>query len=476
VHNFPHNIDQCLVLAQSEFVGNFDTIPRETGDFLAKGPAWVDELRKANENDSSILDKLRGDPRVHCGMSGGAHDVLISERSATWPECVGWARRKFESYFSHRIAQLLFNFPPDATTSQGVPFWSPPKRLPKPLAFDASDPLHMQFVMAAANLRAFMLGVTPPADCRDPAALAATLAAGTPAVAVHSFTPALDASIETDNKEEDAKRKAAAAAASKPEGEQIREVLGELEQARAALPPGFALHPNEFEKDDDTNFHMDFISAFGNLRARNYGIEEIDKFAAKLKAGRIIPAIATTTAMATGFVCLELYKHLAERPLTSRRNLFANLALPGPLIMLSEPMPCPKIKSGARFDPDMYMDVDEVAYPEGHTLWDKLIVPGASNLTLGGFIELFKRDHKLVLQELMFTVGDKSQMVYSVTLSQLAEANEANLPRSLVELIAQSTGKPIPPTTAFYPLDDIVFQTVDGDDVKCASVVLQLDW
>jgi hypothetical protein len=100
-------------------------------------------------------------------------------------------------------------------------------------------------------------------------------------------------------------------------------------------------------KDDDANFHMDFISAFGNLRARNYGIEEIDKFAAKLKAGRIIPAIATTTAMATGFVCLELYKHLAGRPLTARRNLFANLALPGPLLMLSEPMPCPKIKSGA---------------------------------------------------------------------------------------------------------------------------------
>ena len=124
-------------------------------------------------------------------------------------------------------------------------------------------------------------------------------------------------------------------------------MLAQLEAARAALPAGFAPKPNEFEKDDDTNFHMDFISAFGNLRARNYGIEEIDKFAAKLKAGRIIPAIATTTAMATGFVCLELYKHLAGRPLTARRNLFANLALPGPLLMLSEPMPCPKIKSGA---------------------------------------------------------------------------------------------------------------------------------
>ena len=169
---------------------------------------------------------------------------------------------------------------------------------------------------------------------------------------------------------------------------------------------------------------MDFISAFGNLRARNYGIEEIDKFAAKLKAGRIIPAIATTTAMATGFVCLELYKHLAGRPLTARRNLFANLALPGPLLMLSERCPAPRssrarsyhsrpaiptiptiqpwqvwrttprawaprcspltmLASGARFDPDMYMDVDEVAYPEGHTLWDKVSVPIASKLTLG---------------------------------------------------------------------------------------------
>ena len=81
-------------------------------------------------------------------------------------------------------------------------------RLPKPLAFDVADPLHMQFIIGAANLRAFMLGITPPPDCRDPAALTAALAAGTGAVAVHSFTPALDASIETDNKEEDAKRKA----------------------------------------------------------------------------------------------------------------------------------------------------------------------------------------------------------------------------------------------------------------------------
>jgi hypothetical protein len=33
---------------------------------------------------------------------------------------------------------------------------------------------------------------------------------------------------------------------------------------------------DEFEKDDDSNFHIDFIHALTNLRARNYGLEEYD--------------------------------------------------------------------------------------------------------------------------------------------------------------------------------------------------------
>lgn len=42
------------------------------------------------------------------------------------------------------------------------------------------------------------------------------------------------------------------------------------------------LVPVEFEKDDDTNFHLDFITAASNLRAENYGIAPADRHKVRL--------------------------------------------------------------------------------------------------------------------------------------------------------------------------------------------------
>jgi len=40
------------------------------------------------------------------------------------------------------------------------------------------------------------------------------------------------------------------------------------------LKKGLKINSVEFEKDDDTNHHIDFVTACANLRARNYKIEE----------------------------------------------------------------------------------------------------------------------------------------------------------------------------------------------------------
>lgn len=101
--------------------------------------------------------------------------------------------------------------------------------------------------------------------------------------------------------------------------------------------PKFQFNLVEFEKDDDKNGHIDFMTAVANLRARNYKINEAPRHQIKLIAGKIIPAIATTTAMVVGACGLELYKFACGKEFSKFRNSFMNLAIP--LWVFSEPLP-----------------------------------------------------------------------------------------------------------------------------------------
>jgi len=112
----------------------------------------------------------------------------------------------------------------------------------------------------------------------------------------------------------------------------------------------------EFEKDNDANYHIDIIYSMAGLRCRNYKLEEMDWLKVKIKAGRIIPALATTTASIAGLQALELVKIVKQMDLEQYRNSFLNLAVP--LMQASEPGEA--LKYSLRKDPDVVV-----------TLWDR---------------------------------------------------------------------------------------------------------
>lgn len=419
--NFPNAIEHTIQWARDLFEGEYRNSVESAALYLEDAGFVEKTLQQPGSQAAETLHAVK-----RC---------LLDQRPRSFDDCVAWARLQFEEHFHNQIAQLLFNFPADQLTSSGAPFWSPPKRCPEPIAFDSSIQLHVDFVMAAANLRAAVFGL---AQCRDHRQVAEK--AGS--VHVPEFRPRSGVRIATS----DAEAEALSSHHPSADREQLQELLQQIPQREQLT--GLRISPAHFEKDDDNNWHVDFVVACSNLRAANYGISPADRHETKRVAGRIIPAIATTTAFVAGLVCLEMIK-LAQghSKLELYKNAFANLALP--FVAFSEPIACARSK---------YYDTE-------WTLWDRFEVDG--EMTLQQFIDHFRTQHRLDIS----MISQNVSMLYSFFMPAAKRAERLAMPVS--DVVRTVSKKPIEPHVRSLVLE-LVCNDEQGEDVDVPYVKYNL--
>lgn len=418
--NFPNAIEHTLQWARDEFEGLFKLGPDAVLQYLTD-PGFMDRtLKMAGNQPVEMLEIVKR--------------FLVVERPNNYEDCVRWARLHWQEQYDNQIRQLLFNFPPDRTTSSGAPFWSGPKRCPHNLTFTAEDPMHLDYIVAAANLKAYVYGIP---QIRERQKVKDILAR----INVPDFVPRSGVKIAVNDSDPQANPNDG----GMPDMDRLSLIKEELPAPENVK---ISINPIDFEKDDDTNFHMDFVVASSNLRASNYNISPADHYKSKLIAGKIIPAIATTTSLVSGLTCLELYKLIqGHKKLDSYRDNFLNLALA--YMGYAEPMRAQKTKY----------------YDKEFTLWDRFEIDG--EITLKEFMDYFKNQHKLEITMLSQGVC----MLYSFFLPHAKAAERMNLGMSeLVERVSKKSIEPHVRALVF----ELCCNDLDGEDVEVPYVKYNL--
>ncbi|XP_033109531.1 ubiquitin-like modifier-activating enzyme 1 [Anneissia japonica] len=419
--NFPNAIEHTLQWARDEFEGLFKN-PYDNALMYITDSKFIERtLKLPGMQPIDTLDSVK--------------KALVDECPKEFEDCVRWARLYWQTQYHNQIAQLLYNFPADQVTTSGAPFWSGPKRCPHPLNFDFDNEMHMDYVCAAANLKAEVYGIK---GSRDRAFIRSIMET----ITIPAFTPKSGVKIDVTDAE------AQMSAQASVEDDTLESVMKNLPQPSSFQ--NFKVKPLDFEKDDDTNFHMDFIVASSNLRAENYEIPPADRHKSKLIAGKIIPAIATTTAMVVGLVCLELYKMAnGNKKLESYKNGFANLALP--FFAFSEPISAPK----------------QEYYDKPFTLWDRFEIDGrkagGSEMTLKDLLDYFQNEEKLEITMLSQGVC----MIYSFFMSPAKQ--KERLAMKISEVVAKVSKKKIPKHVRHLVLE-LCCNDKDGEDVEVPYV------
>ena len=216
--------------------------------------------------------------------------------------CIQWARMKFEEYFvkipkmlnnlpkgshsqsncspvdictflstqlfiydfNHAINDICNSFPKDYVQN-GAPFWYGSKKFPTPVQIQSSDEELINYILFSANIFAQVFGLT--------------------SISRAAFEKSSRAIYERLVLSGNTSTKIGISTDQLPQMEDKIELLVRQCKDMLVVPQ---IQPVVFEKDDDSNFHVDFMTYAANLRARAYHISPTTRFEAKIISGKYV--------------------------------------------------------------------------------------------------------------------------------------------------------------------------------------------
>eukprot|EP01130_Rhizamoeba_saxonica_P004394 TRINITY_DN1799_c0_g2_i1.p1 TRINITY_DN1799_c0_g2~~TRINITY_DN1799_c0_g2_i1.p1 ORF type:complete len:1098 (-),score=300.95 TRINITY_DN1799_c0_g2_i1:28-3321(-) len=454
LRNFPNLIEHCIEWSRACFNDFFET-PAIDFNALVKSPIIF--LRKLSKEDpASQVERLLI-----------LQDLVDSALENSFEACIRSSFKKMLSLYRDPILDLINTYPEDAVKTDPysgaeTKFWSGSKRFPRAIEW---NPNNMRddlifFLFTGANLYAYMFGIEQVTDYDEFIEILSSLhLEAEPWVMSERSVSQIKKDLEMEEKTVEEINKEKKQRKSNDDAGKAKKLGMALKRKNLGSLKGRQFRAAEFEKDDDSNFHIDFITSCANIRAWNYHIEQATRHKCKIIAGKIIPAVATTTAMITGLVELELYKLV----LGLDRDVFlcANINLGISQYQLFEPDH--KREKQAYFDP---IECDHVyPVPEGYSCWDKVVINEGA-LTVRKFVESFGDRHHGVEIE-MLTGSEEATSVSGLKAiywdfapsSGQREVLEGYLDRPLHEVYQELYGE----VDKNYIILDGVFSTAEGN-------------
>ena len=346
---YPYKLEHCIELGRDNLAEYFVEDMKNLKMFLKNKNEY---FQKNNKNLNDNIDKIFA-----------IRNLLIIKINNSFKNCLEMGIYHYVDNYINKIEKILKEKPHNYKMANGSSFWIGSRIMPHPLKFDLNDKYCIDYIKTFAILLSHCLYISPYNDIK-----------------FDNLKRDIQQLYETKNYNKIFK---------KDEIMKLIDEVNSLIKDKKLEQIEREINPLIFEKDDDSNYQIDFIQACTNLKAKNFNLGEASWLKVKLAAGRIVPSIPTTSSIITGFISFQIYPLLIQNIKLDSLNII-NFDLSIPFFIIQKPFEV------ENFEDENKNGLIIKVIPEKSNIWSKLKINGP--MTINEFEKYLLNKYKVELE------------------------------------------------------------------------------